>query len=160
MSQISTINKFDTRTNISIDGNVVRKYDTITDNVQREIRREERTVTKKVERKQHATISLSYALITMGLVAVMVVMCFTYVAAQYKERENYAAITQLEQELSQLKIENDVKENMIYGNIDYEQIKKTAIEEYGMTVPAKNQIVTYTRGENEYVKQFLDVPEQ
>ena len=162
MAEITRLNKYDTRTNISIDGNVVRRIDTYNiPNVTMEpVRREERRVTKtpQVERRKN-TMSLSYALITIALVGVMVFMTFAYVNAQYNARESYTAIAELEQELSELKIENDVQENMIYGNIDYEEIKRIAVEEYGMGVPTKNQIITYERGESEYVKQFDDIPE-
>ena len=62
--------------------------------------------------------------------------------------------------LLQLK-ENDEKYNKASSNVDLDEIKRIAMEEYGMTYADENQIVTYSdEGGDDYVRQNEAIPQK
>ena len=66
----------------------------------------------------------------------------------------------MEQELNELTLENNEAYNRISGNIDLEEIKRIAIQEYGMRYVQQGQIITYTDGGgNDYVRQMKEISE-
>ncbi len=67
--------------------------------------------------------------------------------------------TALVSELSSLKLENDVAYNRIISNVNLEEIKEKALEEFGMVYASADQIITYEAPTEDYVKQYSAVPE-
>ena len=61
---------------------------------------------------------------------------------------------------NELKQENDEAYNKANSSRDLEEIKKIAIQEYGMQYADQGQIVTYSdEGGNDYVRQNADIPD-
>ena len=65
----------------------------------------------------------------------------------------------MEKQLNTLTKENDENYNRINGNIDLEEIRRIAIQEYGMRYVEEGQIVTYSdNGGMDYVRQTAEIP--
>ena len=69
------------------------------------------------------------------------------------------SVANLEEELAQLKEDNDAYYSQVTSNVDLNQIKKTAIGRLGMRYPSDDQTVSYSTSGNSYVRQYQDVPD-
>lgn len=100
-------------------------------------------------------------LFTMLVVAAMSVLLFTcsgYISLINKKTSNEKTISALQEELEDLRNDNDQKQLAIDTSINYEYIYKVATEELGMVYVNPDQVVNYESGESSYVIQFSDVP--
>ena len=85
---------------------------------------------------------------------------YVYIYLQSEITSTIKNISYMEQELNELTLENNEAYNRISGNIDLEEIKRIAIQEYGMRYVQQGQIVTYTDGGgNDYVRQMKEISE-
>lgn len=97
--------------------------------------------------------------LTVSLAAGAVVLAY-YIMLQTQITASAARISSLEKQLSTLTKENDETYNYINGNIDLEEIRRIAIQEYGMRYVEEGQIVTYSDGGgSDYVRQSAEIPE-
>ena len=69
-----------------------------------------------------------------------------------------ADIVSLESDINTLKSQNDALDYSINSFMDIEYITKVAMEELGMIRATEHQISFYNNTENEYMKQFKDIP--
>lgn len=99
----------------------------------------------------------SAVIVICATVAALVAICSIHLASRgaVAGKEKEAAI--LQQELTELVQKNEALEAEINAEIDYEAIKATAMNEYGMIYPADGQIVTYNADDEGYVKQYKDM---
>ena len=67
-------------------------------------------------------------------------------------------IETLEQQLEQLRSENDALQTRINTDMDLDHIYKVATEELGMVYANRNQVLLYDKTESEYVRQYEDIP--
>ncbi len=109
-------------------------------------------------RKNH--MSLGYLLFLTFAMTLMVGTLAMYISLQSQITGAVKNIAKLESQLNNLKQDNDEAYNRANGNIDLEEVKRIAIQEYGMTYASEGQIVTYsTEGGNDYVRQHAPIPE-
>ena len=95
----------------------------------------------------------SVAVVLMGLTLAWYISLQSHVAASVKN------IATLQSQLNTLKQENDEAYNRANGNLDLDEVKRIAIQEYGMTYATEGQIVTYSDGGgNDYVRQIAPIP--
>lgn len=59
-----------------------------------------------------------------------------------------------QQKLDNLTLENDDEYSKMINTIDYDEIRRVAIEDLGMVYPSEDQIITYTLENSDYVRQF------
>ena len=57
-----------------------------------------------------------------------------------------------------LKAENDEAYKRLSTSVDLESVKKTALEELGMSYVKESQIVYYSVGDDDYMNQYGDIP--
>lgn len=76
-------------------------------------------------------------------------------AANTAHRKN---VTDLESQLSSLKLANDTKYDETMASVDLEKIKDIAINELGMVYAEQGQIINYNSQDGDYVRQYEDVP--
>ena len=69
-------------------------------------------------------------------------------------REEYFA---LQTEYKNLKDRNDNAEEAIENSVNMEEIRRLAIEEFGMKLPGEGQVAGYTSDVNDYVEQYADI---
>ena len=110
-------------------------------------------------RKRH-NMSLGYLLFLSLAMVLMVGTLAWYISLQSQIKNSVKNIATLESQLNNLKQDNDEAYNRANGNVDLEEVKRIAIQEYGMTYATEGQVVTYSDGGgNDYVRQLAPIPE-
>ena len=109
-------------------------------------------------RRHH--MSLGYLLFLSLAVMMMAATLAWYISLQSQIQGSVKNIASLESQLNTLKQENDEAYNRANGNLDLDEVKRIAIQEYGMSYATEGQIVTYSDGGgNDYVRQVAPIPE-
>ena len=105
-------------------------------------------------------MSLGYLLFLSFAMLVMVGTLAFYISLQSRVTTSMKNISKLESQLNQLKQDNDEAHNRANGSVNLDEIKKIAIQQYGMTYASEGQIVTYSDGGGEdYVRQLAPIPQ-
>lgn len=126
----------------------------------REIVRKPRQVEKK---RKYTAMKYAPSIDVFGFVGLMlvasilVVICVGYIRVFNEIKQTESETHVLNTELNNIKIANDNTENTLYSNLDLANIRKTAIEKYGMVYPYENQVITYNSITNGYVRQYGDL---
>ena len=109
-------------------------------------------------RRHH--MSLGYLLFLSLLMVVMLGTLAWYISLQSQIKNSVKNVAVLENRLNNLKQDNDEAYNRANGNVDLDEIKRIAIQEYGMTYPTEGQIIAYSdEGGNDYVRQLAPIPD-
>lgn len=112
------------------------------------------------EKKRRHHMSLGNLLFLSFAVVCMVATFAWYISLQSQITNSVKNIATLESQLNTLKQENDEAYNRANGNVDLDEVKRVAIQEYGMTYATEGQIVTYSDGGgNDYVRQVAPIPQ-
>ena len=90
-------------------------------------------------------------------VAVVVGICSIHLVSRGGVARQEKEISALQEELTQLTQKNEALKAEIESSIDYGELKKIAVNEYGMIHPADGQIITYNADDEGYVKQYKDL---
>ena len=158
-----------------VDGNAVRrlqevparKYQTAGVQTAKRVREERaaeksRQLSREAQRNREKAQSMGRGFVLfLAVVSVAVLFCcVNYLQLQAKGTRLQKQVTALETQLDQAKLENDSNYNQIMAGVDMEHIKDIAMNEYGMTYAAGSQIVEYELQDNDYVRQYSDVPEE
>lgn len=123
-------------------------------------RHERRTVhvQEPVRRRRHH-MSLGYLLFLSLAVVLMAGTLAWYISLQSQITNSVKNIAALESQLNTIKQENDEAYNRANGHLDLDEIKRIAIQEYGMTYASEGQIIVYSDGGgNDYVRQVAPIP--
>jgi len=67
-------------------------------------------------------------------------------------------IATLESQLADLKSDNDEAYGRVTRSVDLEYVKQVAIGELGMVYASEDQVVLYESTEDDYVRQYADIP--
>ena len=114
----------------------------------------------ETENKRRHHMSLGYLLFLSLAMVLMVGTLAFYLSVQSQITNSVKNIAALESQLNNLKQDNDEAYNRASGNVDLDEVKRIAIQEYGMTYASEGQIVTYSDGGgNDYVRQLAPIPE-
>lgn len=139
-----------------IDGNTIRK--------QHERQGEDGQRFREVKpirqpKKKH--MSIGYMLFLCAAIVAVVLVLTWYVSLRSQITNSVTKISGLESQLNDLKEENDEAYNKANSNVDLEEIKRIAMEEYGMQYADENQVVTYSDdGGDDYVRQEEAIPDK
>ena len=111
------------------------------------------------QHKRH-NMSLGYLLFLSLAMVLMVGTLAWYISLQSTIKNSVKNIATLESQLNNLKQDNDEAYNRANGDVDLEEVKRIAIQEYGMTYADEGQVITYSDGGgNDYVRQLAPIPE-
>ncbi len=114
----------------------------------------------ETQRRRRHHMSLGYLLFLSFAMVLMVGTLVFYISLQAQVKNSVKNIATLESQLNNLKQDNDEAYNRANGNVDLDEVKRIAIQEYGMTYATEGQIVTYSDGGgNDYVRQVAPIPE-
>ena len=105
-------------------------------------------------------MSLKITLLMAVSVILSVMSCINYLNAEADITETKNNITSLEKSIDTITTQNDSVQYEIDSFVDVNYIIKTAMEELGMVMVSKDQIITYNSTRNEYMEQYGDVPEK
>ena len=110
--------------------------------------------------RRHRNMSLGYLIFLSLAMVLMVGTLAWYISLQSEIKNSVKNIAVLESQLNNLKQDNDEAYNRANGNVDLDEVKRIAIQEYGMTYATEGQIVRYSDGGgNDYVRQLAPIPE-
>ncbi len=111
------------------------------------------------QRRRH-NMSLGYLLFLSLIMVLMVGTLAWYISLQSQIKNSVKNIATLESQLNNLKQDNDEAYNRANGNVDLDEVKRIAIQEYGMTYATEGQVITYSDGGgNDYVRQLAPIPQ-
>ncbi len=115
---------------------------------------------RQQKRRRHH-MSLGYLVFLSMAMVLMVGTLAWYINLQSQIKNSVKHIAQLESQLNTLKQDNDEAYNRANGNVDLDEVKRIAIQEYGMTYASEGQIITYSDGGgNDYVRQVAPIPHE
>ena len=125
------------------------------------VRRQQHVRVHEVDRpRRHRNMSLGYLLFLSFAMVLMVGTLAWYISLQSEIKNSVKHIAALESQLNNLKQDNDEAYNRANGNVDLDEVKRIAIQEYGMIYASEGQIVRYSDGGgNDYVRQLAPIPE-
>ena len=115
---------------------------------------------RAVRRNQEKALNMDLPYVIMLTLAAICALsiCVSYLHIQSTIASRIHHIEVLEQELEQLKSENDALQTAINTDIDLDYVYKVATEELGMVYANRNQVLLYDKTESEYVRQYEDIP--
>lgn len=119
------------------------------------------TVSETVRRNQEKALQMDLPYVMMLTIAAFCVLyiCVNYLHVQSSITARIRNIEYLEQQIEQVKAENDALQTNINTNIDLDHIYDVATKELGMVYANRSQVLLYDRTESEYVRQYEDIPE-
>lgn len=137
------------------EGNVVRKLESAYPQTW-----EEESPSKKARKNREKMLSMNfpYLVVLSAAMVVVLALCANYISVQSRLTSAIKEAQKNEANLEKLKDENDSAENMIATYLDLDHIKDVAMNKLGMVYAKKNQVITYEKTENEYVRQFDEIP--
>ena len=90
-------------------------------------------------------------------VAAVVGICAIHLVSRSEVAQKTSKVSELRAELTELTKRNEALEAELNESIDYDAIKATAMNDYGMIYPEDGQILTYNADDEGYVKQYKDI---
>lgn len=118
--------------------------------------RRNHTLRRNQEKALH--MDLPYVIMLTFAAACALYICTSYLHVQSSIASRLYRIEGLEQNLEQLKSENDALQTRINTYVDLDHVYKVATGELGMVYANKNQVLLYDKTESEYVRQYEDIP--
>jgi cell division protein FtsL len=102
-------------------------------------------------------MSLSRVIVMLALMAAMTAALIGYIKLQADVTASSQNIAELEQQLSEMKAENDAAYNEINDSISLEEVREKAIKDLGMKYADRDQVVVYSGAEEDAVHQVSEV---
>ncbi|MGB4658365.1 MAG: septum formation initiator family protein [Mobilitalea sp.] len=144
-----------------IEGNTARQL-----NLAPDIRREEEEYENFAPRKQQhrqtksiCGINLASLMVLTVAIIATVYVCVEYLKVQASVSTMDKEIISLENDLTELTNKNDASEEAINTAYNMDYVYRIAVEELGMVYPNKNTVITYKSNNNDYVRQYEDIPQ-
>lgn len=106
------------------------------------------------KKEQKMSMSFMYVLYLAGVLVVLGYALISYLNLQSDITNLVDNISGYEQTLNNLTLANEDEYSKMINTVDYDEIRKIAIEELGMVYASEDQIVTYTRENSDYVRQL------
>ena len=111
----------------------------------------------KQELEDKTRISFLHVL-TLAVCSFLIGMSlFNYIKTQADITNSVDNIAVYEQSLNNLTLANDDEYSKMINAIDYDEIRRVAVEELHMVYASEDQIITYTRENSDYVRQLSDL---
>lgn len=85
--------------------------------------------------------------------------CIEFLMLQHQVSKMEKDIISLERSLATIRNENDAAYEQINMVYDLDYVYSIAVNELGMVYPNNNEIITFKKTEESYVRQYADIPE-
>lgn len=153
-----------------VEGSAVRKLETLPEEYLPKRRRrtaEDRRLQAERKRKREIAqrnqeralrLNLTYTLFLIVSVVVTVAACVVYLSLQNEILQTSEQVASLKSELSTITNENVAMEERINSAIDLSEVYQKAVNEFGMTAITEGQIHYYSNENQDYVKQYRQIP--
>ena len=140
-------------------GNVVTKPAYEPQRQYEEPKREKRTSSQvRRNRKKALHMSPGYVMFLTVAAVIALVVCINYVQLQARITSSSKNITAMQEELAELREENNTRYNAVMDTVNLEEVRKKA-GKLGMVYATADQIVGYESPSSDYVKQYEHIPE-
>ena len=151
------------RSNTYVYGSAAPKYGV--EPIRRPEREQVRPVSNNPQTRQATQAKASpvnMPLFILSLVAFAAIgfMMIQYIRLNSEIKVLTSSITSLERKVDTLRNENDEYYGRIMSNIDLDEVRKIAIEEFGMAYATEDQIITYDSQIDDYVEQKIVIKDQ
>ncbi len=110
-------------------------------------------------REKTFKFDLKYTLFLCVVVIITLGCCVMYLMTQSAVTQKNLEVTNLTSELGLLTDTNTTTRERINDAIDLDYVREYAREQLGMVYPSASQIITYQSSEEDYVKQYQDIPQ-
>jgi Septum formation initiator. len=143
-----------------IEGNTVRKLETAPVYEEDELGRKVSSP-RRNERRQTKTLSginLTSLLVLCAAIIATLFVCVDYLKLQADVTQMNKQIIVKQQELTVLTKKNDAEYDKINAACDLDKIYRIAVKELGMVYPNKNTVITYKSSDDDYVRQYENIP--
>lgn len=140
-------------------GNVVTKPAYEPKRQYEEPQRKKRTSSQvRKNRKKALHMSPGYVLFLTAAAVIALLVCINYVQLQARITSSSKNITIMQEELAELREENNTRYNAVMNTVNLEEVRKKAMK-LGMEYATAEQIVGYESPSADYVKQYEAIPE-
>ena len=136
------------------DGNAARRLDEVPGQPKKKLSR-----TAQKNRAKSTKMGRGYIFFLILACALATGACVHYIRLTAQITEARSTVASKELELNELKADNDAYYSEVVSDIDLDEIRDRAINELGMQYATEDQIKYYVPGDNSYVRQYQDVPE-
>ena len=144
-----------------VDGTAARQLQVVPDY---ERQQEQVARPRVLEQPKHAPklshgidfVSMSLLVVAM---AITLYLCYNYLQVQGNIVQLERDVAVLEQELDTVLAENAALEDSLNGQVNWDEVYRTAVGELGMVYPNNNEVITYESTEQGHVIQYKDIPE-
>lgn len=110
-------------------------------------------------RRQAMRMNPGYVLFLTTAAVLALVVCVHYVKLQSKITSRSENITVLQEELADMREENNTRYNSVMDSVNLEEVRERAQEVLGMVYASSEQVIEYTSPSSDYVKQYESIPE-
>ena len=148
------------------DGNAVRKMapqrqrpQYIPDQRSQRTNAPQRKLRVKESADRALAFDLRYTLFVISCVAIIAVACVLMLSMEGKISEQKNHINQMESELQEITDDNAAFKLSLESMYSLDDIYNVATNELGMVYAKKGQVVYYESANEDYVKQYQDIPE-
>lgn len=123
--------------------------------------RPEKRTSRQVRRNRRQALRMSSAYVVFLTVAALMalIVCVNYVQLQSRITSRSKNITAMQEELADMKEENNTKYNAIMDSVNLDEIRDKAQTDLGMVYASPQQVVEYDNPATDYVKQYESIPE-
>lgn len=125
------------------------------------VQKQKHELSKAAQRNRQKATAMNWGFVVFLVVVCAAILFCSVKYLQYKSEitAKMSTVASLEEELANLKEDNDAYYSQVTSNIDLNQIKQTALGRLGMKYPSDDQTVTYSTSGNSYVRQYQDIPD-
>lgn len=143
------------------EGSALRKLSAVPQELPREYPEEQpfRRQRTAGQRARNAQITPRFLMGTVVLCAAMVAFVVGFLCLKEKIIEQNRHIASLENQINDLKSDNDAYYNKVMASVDLEAIREAAMDRLGMKYAVESQIQYYDTDGSSYVRQYQEVPQ-
>jgi len=122
---------------------------------------EEHRPAKRVQNrpKELSSISKKSLFILTLAIGATLYLCIDYLMLQNQVSKMEKEIVSMESTLNTMKKENDAAYEQINTVYDLDYVYDIAVNELGMVYPNNNEVITYDKTDESYVRQYKDIPD-
>jgi cell division protein FtsL len=91
-------------------------------------------------------------------IAATLYFCIEFLMLQYQVNKMEKDIVSMERGLNTMRNENDAAHEQINMVYDLDYVYSIAVSELGMVYPNNNEVITFDKTEESYVRQYADIP--
>lgn len=149
------------RQNYIIEGNTVRRLDSVPVRVPRESEPKRKRTSSTVTRNRQKALRMNgtYVMFLAVSAVISLFVCMQYLMIQADNMKVNDEITTIEKEIINLTTQNDAVDYSINSFFDINRIIQVATEELGMVPTTKANVQLYESTQSEYINQYRDIPQ-